>query len=211
MQIIPAWTVPMYLFQWEDHSKHQQNLLDACERHQATNRNSGVATTIKSGLYESDFDFLTDPDPAVAALLEWGRGCVFQAAKTANQDRWPAGARIGINVHESWCHITSTGGYHDMHIHPNSSWSAIYYVSIGESSVDTRSGINRFYSPWNVAYSDIGMRYASETSSIDIPPTDGSLIVFPSWLPHAATTYAGTQPRVIVAFNCRFVDGGVNV
>jgi uncharacterized protein (TIGR02466 family) len=211
MQSISAWTVPMYLFTWEHHSQYQDQLLAVCEKHQSQARTSGVATSIKSGLYESDFDFLKDPDPAVSAFLDWGRAKVFEAAKDANADRWPAGARIGIDVHESWCHITKAGGYHDMHIHPNSSWSTIYYVSAGESDVPTRSGINRFYSPWSVAYTDIGTRYSSETSSIDIPPSDGTLIVFPSWLSHAATPYQGNTPRVIIAFNCRFVDGGVNV
>ena len=201
----------MFLFSWDKHSEYQTQLIQVCHRHRDQARTSGVASSVKSGLYESDFDFLKDPDPAVTALMEWARTCVFQAAKTANQDRWPPGTRVGIDIHESWCHITQQGGYHDMHIHPNSSWSAIYYVSIGESDVASRSGLNRFYSPWNVSYTDIGLRYASETSSIDIPPVDGSMIVFPSWLPHAATTYSGTQPRVIVAFNCKMIDGGVNV
>lgn len=211
MQPIQAWSVPMFLFTWDRHSEYQNDLTKVCYQHQAQARTSGVATTVKSELYESDFDFLTDSDPAIQAFLEWARSSVFQAAKTSNQDRWSAGARIGIDIHESWCHITKPGGYHDMHIHPNSSWSAIYYVNIGDSDVTKRSGVNRFYSPWNVAYTDIGSRYISEASSIDIPPQDGSMVVFPSWLPHAATPYLGTAPRIVLAFNCRFIDGGVNV
>jgi uncharacterized protein (TIGR02466 family) len=211
MQPIQAWTVPMFLFNWDRHSEFQDQLTQVCYQHQARSSTSGVATTVKAGLYESDFDFLQDPDSSVQTFLEWARSSVFQAAKTVNQERWAAGTRIGIDIHESWCHITQQGGYHDMHIHPNSSWSAIYYVSIGESDAIKRSGVNRFYSPWNVSYTDIGSRYVSETSSIDIPPSDGSMVVFPSWLSHAATPYQGNTPRVIIAFNCRFVDGGVNV
>jgi len=210
MQPIQAWTVPMFLFTWDRATEFRDQLIQVCYAHQAQARTSGVATTVKANLYESDFDFLQDPDPAVQEFLQWARSSVFQAARTANQDRWAAGARIGIDVHESWCHVTQPGGYHDMHIHPNSSWSAIYYVSIGESAASTRSGVNRFYSPWTASYADIGSRYASETSSIDIPPQDGSMVVFPSWLPHAATPYLGTEPRIVLAFNCRFVDGGTN-
>jgi hypothetical protein len=198
----------MYMFNWEAHAQHQSNLVAICRQHQQDQRTSGVAATVKSGLYESDFDFLLDPNSSTAALLQWGRSCLFEAAKHANQNRWPPGARIGVNIHESWCHITQNGGYHDMHIHPNSAWSAIYYVDAGDSDVETRSGLNRFYAPWTVAYSDISTRYCSEVSSIDIQPQDGSLVVFPSWLPHAATPYQGTRPRVVIAFNAVFIDGG---
>jgi hypothetical protein len=201
----------MYQFSWDQHGEYHDNLISVCQTQQQQNRVSGVATSIKQGLYESDFDFFLIQEPAVQSLLNWSRTCVFEAAKHANGARWPSGAKIGVNIHESWCHITKTGGYHDMHWHPNSSWSAIYYVHAGDSNVENRSGLNRFYSPWRVSYSDIGTRYCSETSSIDIAPRDGNLVIFPSWLPHAATPYQGTTPRVVIAFNCQFIDGGVNV
>lgn len=200
----------MYQFTWDQHRQYHDTLMAVCQAQQRQNRTSGVATSIKQGLYESDFDFFLIQDAAVQALLQWSRTCVFEAAKHANGARWSPGAKIGVNIHESWCHITTRGGYHDMHIHPNSSWSAIYYVQAGQSDVSTRSGLNRFYSPWNTNYSDIGTRYCSEVSSIDIPPLDGNLVVFPSWIPHAATPYHGESPRVIIAFNCKFIDGGVN-
>jgi uncharacterized protein (TIGR02466 family) len=210
MQTIPAWSIPMYQFEWEQHQQHRAALMAVCQRHQAESRTSGVATNIKQGLYESDFDLFLDADPAMQALLEWCRASVFEAARHANDRRWVSGARIGIDVHESWCHITRPGGYHDMHWHPNASWSGIYYVSAGQSDVESRSGVNRFYAPWAPAYTDIGTRWSSETSSIDIPPRDGGLIVFPSWIQHAATPYQGHEQRVVIAFNCRFIDGGSN-
>lgn len=207
MKIVPAWQVPMYQFDaWSEHERLQPELEQVCYDLQQQNNQSGVAPRAKS-LYESDFDFFQLDNPVVKELLEYVRNAVFQAAQHANQGRWGAGTRIGISIHESWCHITRAGGWHDAHTHPNSSWSGIYYIRAGDSSADSASGVNRFYSPWPAAYSDIGTRYSSQVSSIDIEPADGELIIFPSWLLHSATVYQGEQDRIIVAFNCKFIDG----
>ena len=207
MNIVPSWTVPMYHFDaWSEHPKYQSDLEQICYDLKRQNNQSGVAPRAKS-LYESDFDFFNIDKPAVKALLEYVRNCTFEAAQQSNQGRWGAGARIGINMHESWCHITQRGGWHDAHTHPNSAWSGIYYIRAGDSDADLASGVNRFYCPWQSAYSDIGTRYSSQVSSIDIEPRDGELIIFPSWLLHSATVYQGDQDRIIVAFNCKFIDG----
>ena len=197
----------MYHFEWDQFADHQENLLDVCYNLQHSNNTSGVAVGAKRGLYESDFNFFRVAHESVTTLLEWCRASVFEAARHANDQRWPAGARIGIDVHESWCHITQRGGYHDMHNHPNSSWSGIFYVRAGESDLSTKNGCNRFYSPWTPAYSDIGTHWYTQTASIDLPPKEGGLVVFPSWLQHSALPYAGDVERVVIAFNCKFLDG----
>lgn len=211
MQLIPTFSIPMYQFTWDQHREHQSALISRCEQHRAQQRTSGVAPSIKQGLYESDFDLFRDADTSIQALMEWCRSSVFEAARDANGGRWSAGARIGIDIHESWCHITQQGGYHDMHWHPNSSWSGIYYVSAGECDLESRSGVNRFYAPYAPAYSDLGTLWSAYTSSIDIPAQDGALILFPSWIQHSAMPYLGKAERVVIAFNCKFIDGGVNV
>jgi uncharacterized protein (TIGR02466 family) len=207
MKIIPSWSVPMYQFEWDNFADHQQNLIDTCYNLQSNNSVSNVASSVKQGLYESNFDFFKSADASVQALLEWCRAAVFESATNANQQHWPQGARIGINVHESWCHITQSGGYHDTHMHPNSSWSGIFYVRAGESDVTVKNGCNRFYSPLIPGYTDIGTRWCSQSSSFDMQPTDGQLIVFPSWILHSAMPYTGSTERIVVAFNCQFIDG----
>lgn len=198
----------MYAFEpWSQHQTYQSALLNICYKLQQDRNESGVAPRAKN-LYESDFDFLKLDDPAVKELLEYCRSSVFEAANHANRGRWEAGARIGVDIHESWCHITTQGGYHDAHTHPNSSWSGIYYIRAGESDLESRNGVNRFYAPWMpTAYSDIGTLWNSQLSSIDMPAEDGSMIVFPSWLLHSGMPYQGSVDRVIMAFNCRFVQG----
>jgi uncharacterized protein (TIGR02466 family) len=208
MNILNNWHVPLYVFQHDEHDSLLDQLRQVCYGLQERQDVSGVAPGAKSNLYESSFDFFLLEDPAVKQLMSWCRDSVFEAAKHANNGRWNPGSRIGVDIHESWCHITQPGGYHDMHIHPNSAWSAIYYLQAGESDLASKSGCNRFFSPWISAYSDISTRWSSEVSSVDLPPTDGQMVVFPSWLPHSALPYHGTTDRLVIAFNCKFIDGG---
>ena len=198
----------MYAFEpWSQADQYHSELITLCYKLQQNQNTSGVAPRAKN-LYESDFDFFRNDNTAVQELKEYCRSSVFEAASHANRGRWEAGTRIGIDIHESWCHITPRGGYHDAHTHPNSSWSGIYYIRAGESDLASCNGVNRFYAPWMpTAYSDIGTLWNSQLSSIDMPVEDGTMIVFPSWILHSGMPYMGDTERVIVAFNCKFVQG----
>lgn len=196
------WPVMFYQTKWDAIDQHRDELIKVCKQRKTT---SNVATTIKYNLYESDFDFLKIDNPSVKALADWCNSSVFQAASNANQGRWTEGERLGINIHESWCHVTDNGGYHDMHQHPMSSWSGIFYLEPGAVDKQTRNGVNRFYRPWDSQYTDSGTRYISQSNSIDLAGDAGTLIIFPSWVPHSAMPYHGDVSRIVIAFNCQFV------
>jgi uncharacterized protein (TIGR02466 family) len=193
----------MYDFQWPEHEQYQQDLKQVCRDLEQSNSHSGVAPDAKRGLYESRFDFCDQQHPAVQAWTAWCKQCVFEAAVHSSGPHWPKGASVIVEFHESWCHITRDGGYHDVHIHPNSSWSAIYYLDCGDMSMPTRNGINRFFRPYNTSYTDGGQAWMTANTTIDIAAEPGQLIVFPSWIQHSALPYHGEQERYILSFNSR--------
>jgi uncharacterized protein (TIGR02466 family) len=129
---------------------------------------------------------------------------MFRAAANANKAFWPPGMNVTVEIHESWCHITRDGGYHDMHAHPGSSWSAIYYVDTGDmGAAEDKNGVNRFYNPNNCGYADAGMAWVNRNTSIDFRAEPGMMVVFPSWLQHSAVVYRGKKDRIVIALNCR--------
>jgi uncharacterized protein (TIGR02466 family) len=193
----------MYDFQWAEHDQYRRELADVCYDLEAKKHVSNVAPDAKRGLYESGFDFVTTQSPAVLAFSHWVKGCFFQAAAAANKKYWPAGMNVSVEIHESWCHITRDGGYHDMHTHPNSSWSAIYYVDTGNMGDDPKNGVNRFYNPHHSMYLDAGTAWVTGSTSIDFKAQPGMLVVFPSWVNHAATVYRGSKDRIVIALNCK--------
>ena len=203
MQPINVWPVIMYDFQWAQHEKYKQQLKQVCQDLESKNSQSNVAPSAKRGLYESGFDFVTVPDPAVEALSHWIKDCLFKSAANANREYWPAGANINIEIHESWCHITRDGGYHDMHTHPGSSWSAIYYLDTGDMNAASKNGLNRFFCPYNNMYIDAGTAWTSRNTSIDITAQEGMLIVFPSFIQHNALTYRGEKERYVISVNSK--------
>lgn len=203
MQPINVWPVIMYDFQWAQHEKYKQQLKQVCQDLESKNSQSNVAPSAKRGLYESGFDFVTVPDPAVEALSHWIKDCLFKSAANANREYWPAGANINIEIHESWCHITRDGGYHDMHTHPGSSWSAIYYLDTGDMDAASKNGLNRFFCPYNNMYIDAGTAWTSRNTSIDITAQEGMLIVFPSFIQHNALTYRGEKERYVISVNSK--------
>jgi hypothetical protein len=75
-------------------------------------------------------------------------------------------------------------------------------VEVGKSV--TGDGSNVFHDPRAGAhnYLDAGASYLSPFAQIDFEPEDGKLIIFPSYLLHAAKPYTGNQDRIVVAFNC---------
>ena len=203
MQPINVWPVIMYDFQWAQHQKYKQQLKQVCQDLESKNSQSNVAPSAKRGLYESGFDFVTVPDPAVVALSHWIKDCLFKSAANANREYWPAGVNINIEIHESWCHITRDGGYHDMHTHPGSSWSAIYYLDTGDMDAASKNGLNRFFCPYNNMYIDAGTAWTSRNTSIDITAQEGMLIVFPSFVQHNALTYRGEKERYVISVNSK--------
>src|SRR5579884_3600697 len=89
---------------------------------------SGVTPAKKQGLYESTFDLFRQDVPAVRQLAQFCAQAVGQCVYTLRQQA--SGGReavpaLGVEIHESWIHITRDGGQHEIHNHPNCSWCGI--------------------------------------------------------------------------------------
>jgi hypothetical protein len=166
---------------------------------------SGVAPAAKQGLYESPFNFFSFADPAIAELRHFCcravAEMVFQLNRQINGERFSLG-RINVDPFESWIHITRDGGYHDSHVHPNCSWCGIYYIDIGDCTLNPLNGVNRFYPPVALIYEDVGS-VVCPLNPVHPPPEDGKLILFPSHIRHAGLLYHGKRDRILASFNAK--------
>lgn len=203
---INLWQTQMFALNYPDHDAIKAELLEAIYSNQEQQQmpiESEVATDAKHGLYESKLDFLTQPTPPIRQLRGFVEDMLSTVATAVNQDFWPRGAIGTAEITESWYHITQNGGYHDAHSHPNCSWCGIYYVDAGECEIVTRNGSNRFYDPRFCAdqYLDAGTAYINNNGFWDFQPTEGQIVIFPSYLKHSALPYFGQEDRVVIAFN----------
>lgn len=199
------WTTRIFTLANPGHAAISAGLVEHCYALEAASTASSVAPGAKSNLFESRFNFFQHERAEVRQLRDFCLGAVHQAAAAANAGLWEPDARVQVMMAESWCHVTRDGGYHDVHAHPMCSWCGIYYVEPGEADAASRNGVNRFYEPrGNVnAYSDYGTRYLNAEGSVDFAVTEGLLVVFPSYLRHAALPYRGASDRIVIAFNAR--------
>ena len=124
-------------------------------------------------------------DPAVQNVLDY--------LKVADCDHQFTGA---------WINMGPPGAAHRLHSHANNFLSCVYYLRTGQGA-DTIT----FYDPRfqnQVVLPTVTERTPENASSIDLGVEEGSLVLFPSWLPHSVPPNAGDEMRISIAFNVMF-------
>ncbi|RQS59865.1 hypothetical protein DID96_35040 [Burkholderia sp. Bp8963] len=103
-----------------------------------------------------------------------------------------------------WVNVLDPGGAHAMHCHPNNFLSGVYYLR-AQPGADT---IN-FHDPRpqaTVIRPPVTELTAYNTDQVVLPVSEGTLLVFPAWLPHSVSPNTSAQARVSVSFNVMFAD-----
>jgi len=144
--------------------------------------------------FRTDDHFLSRPDPAVRAL----RRKLLLHAERALQYGQPTPLDLELELY-GWAISHGRGGGQVPHVHPLSSWSGIYYVSVprriadrataGDGSGGGGSGTGgclRLTDPRPAAMMvTLGANDAQFTEGRTVCPTPGLLVMFPSWLSHS--------------------------
>lgn len=107
-----------------------------------------------------------------------------------------------LEVTGCWATVLARGAMHKHHTHPNNFLSAVYYVRThpGAQTVnfhDPRSQASVIRPP-------VTELIAENTDQVVVPVTNGTLLVFPAYLPHSVDETASDEERVSVSFNLMF-------
>ncbi|MEX0900928.1 MAG: putative 2OG-Fe(II) oxygenase [Gammaproteobacteria bacterium] len=159
------------------------------------------------GVYESRFDLFKWDDAPVKKMVAFCHGTLSSVVMRINQYTEAEMDKLDFH-YEAWFHVTRTGGFQGLHIHPNASWSGIICVDPGDSPEDADySGVVRYHDPrlHITMHEDAGNRQLVPpftTGGYDVRHAPGQLIVMPSYLHHEIFPYMGKRPRIVVAFNC---------
>jgi hypothetical protein len=84
---------------------------------------------------------------------------------------------------QAWANVMRAGSHHLAHRHGDARWSGVYYVEAGDP--DSGGAIT----------------FARGREVETVVARAGLLLLFPGDLLHSVGTYAGTAPRISVAFN----------
>jgi uncharacterized protein (TIGR02466 family) len=103
-----------------------------------------------------------------------------------------------------WANALGAGAAHATHTHPNNFLSGVYYVQT-QDGADT---IN-FHDPrpqTTVIRPPVTALMAYNTDQVVVAVSDGTLLVFPAWLPHSVSANTSNRLRVSVSFNVMFTE-----
>lgn len=113
--------------------------------------------------------------------------------------------RIGYEPFEitgCWATVLAKGAAHKAHTHPNNFLSGVYYVR-------TRPGTDtiNFHDPRNqtaVIRPPVAELTAENTDQVVVKVTNGTLLMFPSYLEHSVDANASEDERISISFNLMF-------
>ena len=162
------------------------------------------------GGWHSSVDMAEWPGPALHRIL-----AVFREVAD-RYTRQRTGRRVKIDWHvECWANVNRKGGSNKRHTHPGCFWSGTYYVDDG-GAFDPAAGYDgefEFLDPRGVAEGvPLPTLYAVPTHGpvgepLRVLPRAGTMVLFPSWLPHAVRPYWGDAVRISIAFNLALHGG----
>ena len=108
------------------------------------------------------------------------------------------GSEHNYKCTESWVNIAKKGHYQEYHIHPNASFSAVYYVDRPKNSgniVFRKMPYETYELKGKIAENKLTYQTAV------YGPELGQLLIFRSYMPHMVTENRSDKNRVSIAFN----------
>jgi uncharacterized protein (TIGR02466 family) len=126
--------------------------------------------------------------------------CVGNAAKSIL--RFLRIEREVCEITGCWATVLARGAAHRAHSHPNNFLSGVYYVRTrpGSDAID-------FHDPRTqarVIRPPVGELTAENTDQVVVKVTNGTLLMFPSYLEHSVDANVNAEERISVSFNVMF-------
>jgi uncharacterized protein (TIGR02466 family) len=103
-----------------------------------------------------------------------------------------------------WANMNPKGAAHPIHSHPNNFLSGVYYLRTHEGA-DT---VN-FHDPrpqTGIIRPPVTELTAENSDQVVVKVSDGTLLLFPSWLPHSVDASASDEIRISISFNVMLSD-----
>ncbi len=109
---------------------------------------------------------------------------------------------VAFEITGLWANMNPKGAAHPIHSHPNNFLSGVYYLRTHEGA-DT---VN-FHDPRSqtgIIRPPVTELTAENTDQVVVKVSDGTLLMFPSWLPHSVDASGSNETRISVGFNIMF-------
>ncbi|MEQ8508519.1 MAG: TIGR02466 family protein [Rhodospirillaceae bacterium] len=203
------WGTPVFTFTWPNATAINAELKALVLERRASQ--PALHANSHEGWRSSD-DFLKWPSPAVHIFQGW----IIEAFKKVTQSTSRGQDYSGSIRISSWANVNHAGDFKAVHKHPNSGWSGMYYVEVHEpedklKDLDLKgTGLK---SQGQIYFQDprCGAGMCPDAFNLfgqerSLQPTNGQMLLFPSWLPHGLSPCHGKGERISIAFNIALLD-----
>ncbi len=198
MELVPIYSTPVWMDVFPDFEEHKDNFLSCVRDFKKTNPKSEDKSNVNG--FQSSFTLQTQEE--LAPLFNYVCGMATQATKDLNfveTDVFLTHAWVNFNDSRECMNIE--------HVH-GETFSGVFYLKIPENSgrlVLNNPGINRLWNGCNLTQSK--NQFTGEMMKIE--PEEGSIILFPSYLPHFVETNRHDDERISISFNIIALPKGV--
>jgi uncharacterized protein (TIGR02466 family) len=183
---------------------------DAAATNEALRRNILARERSETGMTRSNADgwhsqttLLTWPEAEIATVRKWIDDATREISLLAMRGDVKKAVDIAYEA-QGWANVNRNGNYNAVHTHPNSQWSMVYYVAMGEPESGHRlNGVIEFRDPRPAATEFPGFDFGQTWR---ITPEAGLFLVFPAWLEHMVHPFFGKGERISLAINVRFTQ-----
>jgi uncharacterized protein (TIGR02466 family) len=190
---VNLFAAPLLIFRWEEAEYWQAEILAAIEKRRRTSK--GMKRTNIGG-WHSKRDLPGWQDRATQMLTRWAAARATDATAQWRQgEQQPAPQQWRM---DGWANVNPPGAYNRAHDHVmlNWNWSACYYVS-GSPSTTDKGGAIVFEDLW----SGVQTLESASRRSFRHAPSDGEMLMWPSWVSHRVESQEGEGERVSIAMN----------
>lgn len=135
----------------------------------------------------------------VPSVAEFATLVLERAREYGLAHSWSFPSHMQLIMREIWANASGKHAYNNVHNHPNSLLSGVYYVKAEEKCGDLLIADPRKQA-W-VMQPEFVERNQMNSAVHTIPPEVGKLIIFPSWLDHGVNPNLSDTDRISMSFN----------
>jgi uncharacterized protein (TIGR02466 family) len=183
--------VPVFTAEMEGFTAHREGIISRVRA--LRDGQPGMQRSNLRGWHSAD-NLHLDDDEHIAWLFR-----NIESFTTACATNSAGGRNPGeIIIEDAWANINPGGGWNMPHMHLPADWSGVCYISIEEDVTQIRGDGDLILIDPHPA----GQRFG-RGGTVNIRPSTGKIVLFPSYLMHMVAPHSGTSERISIAFNYR--------
>jgi len=182
--------VPLFRTQLVEFEPNKEPLISFAKDLQR--QDAGAKHSNVGGWHSRDIVDSFDSSP-----LNWVKQNIIASATRGISRARQVNAEIDLQLDSAWFMINQKHNWNSPHTHMPSQWSGILYLSVNEDNAGSNGGRLLFIDPI-----PLGPAFRNPINA-HVQPSEGLLLIFPSYLTHMVEPHAGDEERISLSFNFR--------